>query len=61
MIFTLADQISVSQTPSTAPARRLSTLLTRSAKRGLKRANIQKNQIAKGKTRGLIGYRGDGV
>ena len=46
MIFPLADQISVQKTPSTNSSRRrpqrLSKLLTSSAERGLKRANVQR-------------------
>ena len=53
MIFPLADQISVQKTPSTNSSRRrpqrLSKLLTSSAERGLKRANVQKNRKAKRK------------
>ena len=51
MIFPLVDQISVPKTPATNSPQRLSKLLTRSAKRGLKRANVQNGQrcIAKDK------------
>ena len=42
MIFPLADQI----TPSTNSSQTFQ-VLTRSAKRGLKGANVQKNRVAK--------------
>ena len=44
MIFPLADQISVYKTPSSNSSQTLSKLLTGSTKRGLKRANVQKNE-----------------
>ena len=51
MIIPLADQISVLKTPSTNSSQRrpqrLSKLLTSSAERGLKRANVQKNRKAR--------------
>ena len=44
MIFPLADQTSVWKTPSIAANQRLFKLLTCRTKRGLKRANVQKNE-----------------